>query len=184
VRYGAAVRLTGRVPAGAGVEVRQVRRIARRGEREQAVGRPARTRAGGRFSLRVARGPSRTLRVGYRAGPNDPTLTCSVPLRLRVRAPVVLHGRRLPARRQRTAFSGRVGGGFMPRRGVRVTVQALEGGRWQTFGSGRTDRRGRFRVRLPFSGRPGTFRLRAVVPTDPTFPFALGRSRPVRVRVG
>lgn len=60
----------------------------------------------------------------------------------------------------------------MPRRGVCVTVQALEGGGWQTFGSGRTDRRGRFRVRLPFSGRPGTFRLRAVVPTDPAFPFA------------
>lgn len=185
--YGARVRVRGQLAgAGAGVRIQPLERVARRGARETPAGPSMTTDARGRFSFRVPRGPSRTLRFAYRRGPTDTTLACSARLRLRVRAPVTLRAsrRRLPARRQRARFSGRVRGGFVPRRGVRVNVQAFENRRWQTFESRRTDRRGRFRVRVPFSGRRGTFRLRAVVPTDSAYPFALGRSRTVRVRGG
>lgn len=184
--HGARVRVSGRLAGGAGVPIQPLERVARRGAAETPAGAAVTADAQGRFSARIPRGPSRTLRFGFRAGPNDTTLACSAPLRLRVRAPVTFGAakRRLPARRQRAAFSGRVRGGFIPRRGVRVNVQAFESRRWQTFESRRTDRRGRFRVRVPFSGRRGTFRLRAVVPTDSAFPFALGRSKTVRVRVG
>jgi hypothetical protein len=62
---------------------------------------------------------------------------------------------------------------------------ARERGRWRDFKSARTRRGGRFDTRYRFtSGARGTFPIRAVARADAAYPYATGRSRAVRVRVG
>jgi hypothetical protein len=69
--------------------------------------------------------------------------------------------------------------------GKLVTLQARERGRWRDFQSARTRRAGRFSARYRFSrGARGTFPIRAVARADASYPYATGRSRAVRVRVG
>ena len=80
---------------------------------------------------------------------------------------------------------GRLRGGRVPRRGKLVALQAFERGRWQTFTTVRTNRRGSFSKRRGFSftARGRSFRLRVQVRPEASYPFALGYSRTVRVRV-
>lgn len=72
-----------------------------------------------------------------------------------------------PAARRLRAGNGKV-----------VELQAHERGRWRTFRTVRTSRKGAFSYRYRFSFRAGG-RVRA----DGSYPFALGTSRRVRVRV-
>ncbi len=83
-------------------------------------------------------------------------------------------------------LSGRVRG-LVPSRGVPLIFQGRTGrGRYTTFADGRADRRGRFRTRYRFRsagsrGRSFTFRVK--LRGDARFPYALGYSKRVRVRV-
>ena len=188
VRHGGGARLSGRVVnAGApvpGAQVRLLRRIDRRGSREAVVGRPLVTGSDGRFSYRVAPGPSRELRFGVRADPTLPTFACSARLRLRVRASSSLHASRTRlVGAGRVRFSGRLRDGWVPRRGTIVVLQAFTRGRWQPFASPRTSARGGWRASYPFNGRPGTYRIRVRIPGDAAYPFAPGVTRTIRVRV-
>ena len=72
-----------------------------------------------------------------------------------------------------------------PGLGKVVTLQARERGRWRDFKSARTRAGGRFAARYRFSrGARGTFPIRAVARAEAAYPYATGRSRTVRVRVG
>jgi hypothetical protein len=183
---GRGVRVVGRVTGvGAGAPVLLLAREARTGARGGAVGQTT-TAADGSFTLLVPPGPSRTLRAGYRLQPTNPLVACSRALRLRVPARVTLHVRPSTVRAGRSIrIFGRLRGGHVPRRGKLVALQAFERGRWQTFTTVRTKRRGAFSKRRGFSftaaGR--TFRLRVQVRPDASYPFALGYSRAVRVHV-
>ena len=189
VRRGRAVLVRGRVTGAgaplAGATVHLLRRVQRRGAAAGPSGRVAQTGADGRYALRVPAGPSRTLRLGVRAGPADTAFTCSARLRLRVRAQVTLRAspRRLGGAGT-VRFAGRLRGGHVPARGKLLVLQGREDGRWRTFAATRTDRRGRFRVRYRFRGVPGSYPVRALVPADGSYPFAAGTSRAVSVRVG
>ena len=182
VRRGRAVRVTGRVTrAGAplaGATVHLLNRVRRRGAATAPSGRVALTGAGGRYALRVPAGPSRTLRLGVRAGAADTGLTCSARLRLRVRAQVTLRAspRRLGGPGT-VRFAGRLRGGHVPARGKLLVLQGREDDRWRTFAATRTDGRGRFHVRYRFRGVPGRYPVRALVPEDGSYPFAAGTSR-------
>ena len=118
--------------------------------------RGARAGADGRYSLRVPKGPSRTLRVGWRRA-GEPDFACSRPLSLKVRARVSLRGSKsVPAGRPRATFRGRLIGGYVPRRGKLVLLQGKQAGRsWRTFRAVRTNRQGRFKTRYRFSGARG-----------------------------
>ena len=143
------------------------------------------TDARGRFSYRVPAGPSRTLRFAYRSG-SEATFRCSKPLAVNVRARVSLSASpRSVVSGSRVRFSGRLRGGHVPRNGKVVELQAFERGRWRTFRTVRSNRKGAFSYRYRFSFRAAgvTFPVRARVRADAGYPFALGTSNRVRVRV-
>jgi hypothetical protein len=140
--------------------------------------------AGGRYKLRAPATRNRVLRVGVQA--DAATLSCSRPLTLRVRAGLSLTVRPRALRNgERVRLSGRVRGGAIPPKGKLVELQALEGGDWRTFASLRTDKRGRFATRYRFQRTftTRTYRFRARARAEARFPFVLGMSRAVPVRV-
>jgi hypothetical protein len=185
-RGGRGVRVIGRVAGvGAGVPVLLLAREQRTGARGGPAAQTT-TAADGSFTLLVPPGPSRTLRAAYRTSPDNPVVACSRALHLRVPASVTLHVRPSTVRAGHSIrIFGRLRGGRAPRRGKLVALQAFERGRWQTFTTVRTNRRGSFSKRRGFSftARGRTFRLRVQVRPEASYPFALGYSRTVRVRV-
>jgi hypothetical protein len=179
---GRGARVAGTVAGAAdGTTVFLIGRAIRAGARDRVVAR-ALTAADGSFRMRVPAGVSRRLRAGHRVRSTDPLLACSRPLQLRTPARARLRARSLAGR---VRLSGRLLGGHIPARGKTVELQAFERGRWRTFESVRANRRGRFVARYRFSassvGR--TFRMRARIRPEATYPFALGHSRVIRVRV-
>jgi hypothetical protein len=172
--------LTGTAPPGASLSLQA---LESRTGAQWAVAGTGTAGADGRFRLQVPAGPSRSLRVAFRASPLTRELSCSNVLQLRVPARVSLGAKRQAARRYR--ISGRLLGGFIPARGKLVELQAYERGKWRTFGSARSNASGRYaytyRFRAESIGR--RFRLRARVRADAAYPFSLGYSKVLRVRV-
>jgi hypothetical protein len=82
-------------------------------------------------------------------------------------------------------LSGRLLGGHVPRRGKLVDLEAHDGGRWRDFATVRANARGRFATSYRFSrrARRRTYPIRVRVRPDSSYPFALGYSPAVRVRV-
>jgi hypothetical protein len=183
---GRGARIRGTVAgAGAGTPVFLIARAIRRGARDRVAARGL-TAADGSYRLRVPRGPSRRLRVGYRVRSTDPLLACSRPLRLNTPARLTLRvrPRSVPAG-GRVRLSGRLLGGKVPARGKTVELQAFERGRWRTFQTARARRGRRFVARYRFSSSAAgrTFPMRARARPDALYPFSTGHSRVVRVRV-
>jgi hypothetical protein len=181
-RKGRGARVAGTIAgAGAGTTVFLVGRAIRAGARDRVLARTL-TAADGSYRMRVPAGVSRRLRAGHRVRSTDPLLACSRPLELRTPARARLRARSLPGR---VRLSGRLLGGHVPVRGKTVELQAFERGRWRTFESVHANRRGRFSAgyRFSASSRGRTFRMRARIRPEATYPFALGHSPVLRVRV-
>lgn len=186
VPYGRRVSLRGQLAggprsniAGAEIEVRET--VDRHGSREATSAR-VRTMADGSFSYAISTsGPSRMLRLLYRRSGGDPVV--SQMLRLRVQTASSL---RASLRGVGMHFSGRVYGGWIPRKGKLVLMQGrAPGSAWKSFARLRTNRKGQFsgsfRLRVR---RPGVqLRVRAVVPKEEGYPYVSGRSRMVTLRV-
>jgi len=146
----------------------------------------ARVAAGptGRFALRLPAGPSRVLHLSS-PGAGD---ALGATGRLSIRVPAsssIRASRRALGGPGRVRFSGRVrrAGQPLPPRGLLVILQGFDAGRWRTFADTRTDARGRWATPYRFSGNPGTYPVRARLRRQARFPFVLGYSRTVRVRV-
>lgn len=186
VRYGRAATLVGKAvrPDGspaAGAEIL----VLEGGGPLAEVGR-ATAGADGGFGFRVPPGASRTLRAAFRAAATDEALACSATVQLHVRAGVTLKSTpRRPRARRLVRFSGRVLGGPIPARGKLLVLQAFERGRWRTFKSARSDRRGRWvsRYRFTRAAHGRSFRIRVVARREARYPYSLGWSRTIRVRV-
>lgn len=139
-----------------------------------------RTRADGRFRIRLGQGPSRVLEIAFDGGSG--VGPASVRVRLAVRAQVQFTAPVEAHRGRPVTFSGRVVGAP---RGKLVELQARAGNRWQTFALARTDAQGRFRLVYRFK-RPGPtarHRLRVRAPAEAGFPYLTSAStvRPIRV---
>jgi hypothetical protein len=82
-------------------------------------------------------------------------------------------------------FSGRVLTGPVPAAGKLLEMQAHFRGRWRTFATLRTDRRGAWKFRYRFGATLGrvTYRFRAQLPSEGGYPFVAGRSRVAKVVV-
>ena len=183
VPYGQSVRLSGRLTAGlgsplSGERVRLVERFAAGARRPKRVSR-LRTDARGRFSLRLAPGPSRTVRAYY-AGTRTLTRSRSRQARLRVRSGVTF-STSAPVARVGGApviFAGRVkrGGALIPADGKEIALQYRVGRLgWTTFRTVATDPRGRFRLSYRFTddeSRGVLFRFRALATSQSDWPFA------------
>jgi hypothetical protein len=150
---------------------------------DQVVGRAV---AGqdGRFRFRVPPGPSRTLRAGFKWA-SEGFFACGMSLSLKVRAGVRLSALRHVRSRGLIALSGRLLGGYIPPRGKVVELQGWANGAWRLFRSVRTSKAGRYHTRYRVrTGVRGILRIRARVRRERGYPYTLGYSRVVRVRVG
>ena len=170
------------VPGGSVVVLSRVRRpgaVVRAGRTPLVAG------ADGRFVYRIPKGPSRLLSFGWRSSSASSLLTCSAALHVNVRAPVGLSvSPHVVGPRGRIRLSGRLRGGYVPARGRVLDLQAHERGSWRPFETVRTSGKGRFSATYRFtSGARGTFRIRVRVRPSSDYPFTLGYSRAVRVRV-
>jgi hypothetical protein len=83
-------------------------------------------------------------------------------------------------------FSGRLRnrGQRIPGRGLVLVLQGRERGRWRTFDDTRSNGRGRWHATYTFSGRPGSYPIRVRIRRQTSYPFELGYSRSVVVRIG
>ena len=146
-----------------------------------------RTDAKGAYRILAPGGPSRLLRVAYKAylGDNDYASHTDVSQRVRARVDFKAVTRRVGLRGT-ARFEGKVRGGFVPRRGKLIELQAYDAGRWRTFRTVRTRRSARSRraTRSSTSCRARRYRFRARARYERSYPFLLGVSPAVRVRVG
>jgi hypothetical protein len=139
----------------------------------------------GRFSFSVPPGPSRRVDVTYAGGPELLRRTRSVTLH--VPASSTIHASRTTVSGAATVrFSGRLGvlGAPLPRGGKIVVLEAEQHGRWTTVAS--TTARGAhaaWHAAAQFRGNPGRFPVRLRIPREAVFPYDLGHSPAVTIRV-
>jgi hypothetical protein len=150
-------------------------RVKHRGSRFKFA-RAAVTDSAGRFALRLPRGPSREVIIGYRVGAVEIDrrlrLLARPHPRLHVRPHRLLNGRGITMR-------GRIPGPFSRHRIVVLQGQNPGERRWITFEKARTDASGKFRAHYTFlrvTSGIARFRIRALVPAQNGYPFASGRS--------
>jgi hypothetical protein len=188
VSYGQRARLAGKLVDSAGraigsAQLQVVQRTRLQGAPWRPVGMAV-TNGAGRFTVRLAKGPSRDVRVVYRAFSSDAQPAAQLQGRLLVRAGVRL--RVSPSRvapNGRIRFTGSLLGG--PGRGGAIVTLYVFAGRRIPVAVLRTDGRGRFRFAYRFSRTfvPTTFPFWAQVEPQHGFPYVRGRSRRVLVRV-
>lgn len=133
------------------------------------------TDAQGRFSARLPKGPSRTVRFAYGDSAQTVKLIVAAPVRLKVSPTKTPNGRSVK-------FNGSVPQAGRAR--TRVELQAWANGNWVPFKTValRNERfRAGYRFMRTFSAQ--RYRFRAVIQDDPNFVYAAGRSKEVRVRV-
>ncbi|NLT04886.1 MAG: hypothetical protein GXY03_01115 [Solirubrobacterales bacterium] len=140
------------------------------------------TDAEGRFSTRLPGGPSRSVYAVHRVAGG----AIVDRLRVRVKARLSLKPSRKRLRNGgRVVLSGRLARGPIPSGGVLVQLQARRSTGWQTFGTARTDRRGRYELGYRFSRTTGVqrYQMRALVASQSTYPYATGASKPIALTV-
>jgi hypothetical protein len=150
--------------------------------RASAVG-TVQTDANGNYSYKVPAGPNRDIVIGYR----HDTTQVARDVRYYAHARPSLHSS--PEHLQNgdwVHFWGQLPG--PGRRGRVVILQAnvLGSKRWITFRKATSRRKGIFRASYHFTSttRTTTYRFRAIVPDQASYPWVQGHSKPVRVRVG
>jgi hypothetical protein len=171
---------------GALVEVASV--DANPGARE-VDGGAVRTGSDGRWTATLTGDlASRTLTFRYRSHLADAKPVGAAALDLRTRAGVTLTaGPRVTGPRGTIRFKGRLRSGPVPGRGKLIELQARGkgGGRWLTFRTLRTTRKGTFAAgyRLRRTAGAVTYVFRARARAETAYPFLTGSSRVVAVRV-
>ena len=160
---------------GAMIELRQLASYP--GAANALVGTTT-TNAKGDWKLRVPRGPSRLITVGYRSRSNNPTFATQLQYRETVAAGVRLSAPRRVSPGRAFAFRGGLAGGYIPAGGTLVSLEIFFGGEWREIALLRTNRRGAFAYRYTFAAiGPATYRFRAQLPHTIGYPFASGASR-------
>jgi hypothetical protein len=139
----------------------------------------------GRFGFSVPAGPSRRIDVTYAGGIDLLHRTRSVTLK--VPASSTIHASRTTVFGAATVhFSGHLGlfGARLPKGGKIVVLEAAQHGRWSTVGSTTAHgHKGAWHADAHFRGNPGRFPVRLRIPREAVFPYDLGHSRAITVRV-
>jgi hypothetical protein len=166
----------------AGARLNLLRRVA--GRRWAASGL-VHAGAGGRFTVTLPAGPSRTVRLTYFPFGDSNAFRISNTLTIDVLAPLTIRAdRHVLTGKRIVTLSGRAGGGSIPSGGLLVTLQGYQRGYgWRTFRTLRTTRSGSWRTRYRFRATSGRFAFRAVVPRQGAYPFASTTSKSVAVTV-
>ena len=168
----------------AGQTIGVVSTVRRRGAHAQFVG-AATTGRSGRFAIRIPAGPSRRLSFVFAGGSG--ALGNTRGITYRVPASSTIHASRIRLSGSgRVRFSGRLRtrGERIAGHGLVLVLQGRERGHWRTFDDSRTNGKGRWHATYNFSGRPGRYPIRVRIRHQTSYPFELGYSRALTVRVG
>ena len=189
VPFGRVARLRGRLTLSAGQSFAGQTIVAtaavRRGGARPVPAGSAVTDRRGRYSLRVPAGPSRTYRLVFNGAGGALGVARGVSVRVPASSTIRASRTRVSGR-TRVRFSGRLRnrGQRIPGRGLVLVLQGREDGRWRTFEDTRTNGKGRWNASYTFSGRPGSYPIRVRIRRQSNYPFELGHSRALTVRVG
>jgi hypothetical protein len=187
VPFGRKAKLRGRLSLStggslAGQTVAATSTVRKKGSRPVATGSGITDRHG-RYSINVPVGPSRAFRLVFGGAPGALATAHGLSVRVPASSTIKASRERLSAGRVR--FSGRVRGHGLPvPRGLVVVLQGREGGKWRTFADARTHKKGKWHLSYRFSGRPGSYPIRLRIRRQAGFPFELGYSRRLTIRVG
>ena len=186
VRFGARIWLHGRLTTSgknalAGRDLEVAEQLSQDGS-WVPIG-SVRTDSGGRFKFRAPSGPSRRLRFRYPGSSTVLGRTSFVDLRVRAMSTLRVDHRTV-VNGEAVTFSGTVFG-EVPTAGKLMQLQVFSRGAWLTFATPRADRRGRWSFVYRFTATRGVtrYRFRARLPRETGFPYSVGRSRQVRVKV-
>jgi hypothetical protein len=139
----------------------------------------------GRFTYVAPVGPSRLIRFAYRCFSSDTWFADTTDVLLLVRAGVTIKAApRLVHNRQSTIFRGRLLGKPISKQGVVIDLQVFFRNKWRTFGAPRADRAGRYRFTYRFMAGAATWKFRARVRRESSYPYLEGYSqKTVKVKV-
>jgi hypothetical protein len=143
------------------------------------------TGSDGRFTYMAPAGPSRVVRIAYRSHSADASFADTSDVTLLVAAGVTIKA--TPKRvhnRHATVFTGRLLGKPLSKRGVVVDLQVYFRKKWRTFGAPRTNRAGKYKFKYRFMAGAATWKFRARVRQESSYPYTLGMSaKTVKVKV-
>jgi hypothetical protein len=172
---------TGKPIAGAQLD------IATKTGFQAAVAADTVTDGAGHATIRLAKGASRAIAVGYRMYADDPIARATASLKVLVTAKLSLKANRRTLRNGRAVtLRGSVAGGLVPKRGVTLAVQWKDGKRWRPFAQIKTSRKGTYAYAYRFtrSSRRVTYTLRVQVAKGQVdYPYVSTVSRAVKVTV-
>ena len=143
-----------------------------------------RTSDDGTFTLRLAGGPSRTVRFRYSGSEQLKPAQSDLVFRAPARSTIAVD-KRVVSNGSGVKFRGRLRGGPVPDGGKLIDLQAYFRRRWRTFATPRTNAQGEWSYRYRFEATVGrvVYRFRARIRREAAYPYELGRSRTVRVTV-
>jgi hypothetical protein len=145
------------------------------------------TDGAGHATLRLAKGASRAISVGYRMYADDPLARATATLKVAVKGRVALKGNRRHLHNgQAVTLRGALRGGEVPKRGVTLAVQWKDGHRWRPFAQIKSTRKGTFSYAYKFTrtGRKVTYALRVQVTKGQVdYPYLPVASKAVKVTV-
>jgi hypothetical protein len=186
VGLGRRVKVVGQITNrdGQGIPGAEVRVFSRPVSKPDQLVGVVQTDGQGRFTYAATGTMSRALRFAYGGSP----LVLPTQRQVKLRVPAVTSlrvSRRRVVNGQAVTFEGRVRSTPLPRGGKLVALQVKLSDRWQTFRTTRGDDAGRWSVRYRFKRTRGVqhYRFRAALPREAGYPFELGRSRSLTVRV-
>jgi hypothetical protein len=143
------------------------------------------TAPSGRFSFRVQPGPSRKLDITFGGAPDLLHRTRSVTLHVPARSTIQASDTKVSGAAS-VRFSGRLGlvGAKLPSGGKIVVLEARQRGRWSTVASTRArGAKASWHATAHFRGNPGTYPVRLRIPREAVFPYDIGHSPAVKIRV-
>jgi hypothetical protein len=152
-----------------------------------AVAADVTTDGAGHATLRLAKGASRAISVGYRMFADDPVARTTATLKVSVNGRISLTGNRRHLHNgQAVTLRGKLLGGEIPKRGVALSVQWKDGKRWRPFAQIKTTRKGTFSYAYRFTRTSGkiTYALRVQVSKGQVdYPYVPVAAKAVKVTV-
>jgi hypothetical protein len=172
---------TGKAIAGAQLD------IATKVGSAAAVAADVSTDGAGHAVLRLAKGASRAVTVGYRMYADDPIARATATLKVLVNSKLSLKANHKRVRNgQAVTLRGTLAGGAIPKRGVSLAVQWKDGKRWRPFAQIKTDRNGAFKYAYRFTRttKTVTYALRVqIVKGQLDYPYVATVSKTTKVSV-
>jgi hypothetical protein len=136
------------------------------------------TGSDGRFTYIAPAGPSRVVRIAYRSHTADTSFADTSDVTLNVTAGVTIKATPRKVRnRHATVFTGRLLGKPISKRGVIVDLQVFFRHKWRTFAAPRTNRAGKYRFKYQFMAGAATWKFRARVRRETSYPYLEGLSK-------